>query len=156
MLLNDGQGKFVDATSSIFAGPVPVTQNARELVISDFNNDGRADVFIADHGDDRDPFPGFQNTLILSASGGQLVDATANLPQASDFTHSATAADVDGGGTTDIYAGNVYGGNTIPPRLLLTTAAESSPVSPRATSPSASAETNLFENKYTTRALRPT
>jgi hypothetical protein len=55
----------------------------------------------------------------VSARGGRLVDATANLPQASDFTHSATAADVNGGGTTDIYVGNVFGGNGVPPRVLL-------------------------------------
>jgi hypothetical protein len=147
VLLNDGQGKFVDATSSIFAGPVPVTQNARELVVSDFNADGRPDVFVADTGDDRDPFPGFQNTLILSASGGRLVDATANLPQASDYTHSATAADVDGGGTTDIYAGNIYGGNAIPPRVLLNDGGGVFSVASGLLPP---AQTNLDENRYAT------
>jgi hypothetical protein len=119
VLLNDGQGKFVDATSSIFSGSVPLTQNPRELAIADLNGDGRPDVFIADTGDDRNPFPGFQNTLILSAPGGRLADATASLPQASDFTHSAAVADVDGGGSADLYVGNIYGQNAVPPRLLL-------------------------------------
>lgn len=119
VLLNDGHGRFVDATSSIFTGSAPLTQNARELTIADFNGDGRPDVFAGDTGDDRNPFPGFQNTLILSAPGGKLVDATASLPQASDFTHSATVADVDGGGSADVYVGNIYGQNGIPPRVLL-------------------------------------
>ena len=119
VLLNDGHGRFVDGTSSVFSGPTPLTQNARELVVADFNGDHRPDVFVADHGDDESPFPGFQDTLILSAPGGKLVDATANLPQASDFTHSAAAADVNGDGAVDLYAGNVYGGNLVPPRILL-------------------------------------
>jgi hypothetical protein len=146
VLLNDGHGKFVDATSSIFVGPAPVTQNARELVVADFNADGRPDVFVADHGDDRDPFPGYQNTLILSAPGGRLVDATANLPQASDFTHSATAADVNGGGTTDIYAGNIFGGNAIPPGVLLN---DGSAVFTGASALLPPAQTDLAQNKYT-------
>jgi hypothetical protein len=145
VLLNDGQGKFVDATSSVFVGPPPVTQNARELVVADFNADGRPDVFVADHGDDRDPFPGFQNTLILSAPGGRLVDATANLPQASDFTHSATAADVNGGGT-DIYAGNIYGGNAVPPGVLLNDGSAVFSVAGGLLPP---AQTDLAQNKYT-------
>jgi len=34
-------------------------------------------VFVADHGDDRAPFPGFQNQLVLSTPEGKLVNATA-------------------------------------------------------------------------------
>jgi FG-GAP-like repeat len=119
VLLGDGKGNFTDGTSSIFQGEVPQTQFARQIVIADFNGDGRPDVFIADHGDDHSPWPGYQNTLILSAPGGNLVDATANLPQVYDFTHSAAGADVNGDGTIDIYEGNVYGANMVPPRVLL-------------------------------------
>ena len=88
-------------------------------MIADFNGDHRPDLFIADHGDDHSPFPGYQNTLILSAPGGKLVDATANLPQAYDFTHSVATADVNGDGTTDLYVGNIYGANHVPPEVLL-------------------------------------
>ncbi len=119
VLLNDGQGRFVDATSAIFVGEVPATQGAREPVVADFNGDRRPDVFIPDTGASRDPFPGYQNTLILSAPGGKLVDATANLPQASDFTFSAAAGDVNGDGRTDLYVGNIYGSSRVPPRILL-------------------------------------
>jgi hypothetical protein len=119
VLVNDRRGGFVDHTQSLFSGDVPVTQNARELVVADFNGDRRPDVFIADHGDDRAPFPGFMNTLILSAPGGRLVDASGNLPLASDFTHSATAGDVNGDGSVDLYVGNIYGANRVPPRILL-------------------------------------
>ena len=119
VLLGDGKGNFTDGTSSIFQGDVPRTQVPRQIVIADFNGDHRPDVFIADHGWDHDPWPGYQNTLILSAPGGKLVDATANLPQVYDFTHSAAAADVNGDGTTDLYVGNIYGANHVPPRILL-------------------------------------
>ena len=111
VLLGDGKGNFTDGTGMIFEGEVPQTQFARQIVIADFNGDRRPDAFIADHGDDHSPFPGYQNTLILSAPGGKLVDATANLPQVYDFTHSAAAADVNGDGTIDIYEGNIYGGS---------------------------------------------
>jgi hypothetical protein len=119
ILLGDGEGKFTDGTSSIFEGDVPSTQYPRQIVLADFNGDHRPDVFIADTGDDHDPWPGYQNTLILSAPGGKLVDATANLPQVNDYSHSAAAADVNGDGTTDLYVGNIYGAYRVPPEILL-------------------------------------
>jgi hypothetical protein len=119
ILVNDGKGNFSDQTRSLFTNDVPRTENPRQIVVADFNGDGRPDVFIADTGDDRDPYGGFQNTLILSAPGGRLVDATATLPQASDYSHSACVADVNGDGHLDIYVVNIYGSNHVTPRLLL-------------------------------------
>jgi FG-GAP-like repeat len=119
ILLNNGRGGFADATKATFIGHVPETEHPRKILIADFNGDGRPDIFIADHGYDVPPWPGFQNTLVLSAPDGKLVDATANLPPASDFSHSACAADVDGNGTTDLYVGNIGGGDGTPPRILL-------------------------------------
>ena len=119
VLLGDGTGKFTNGTSAVFEGDVPRTQVPRQIVVADFNGDHRPDVFIADTGDDHDPWPGYQNTLILSAPGGKLVDATANLPQVADYTHSAAAADVNGDGTTDLYLGNIGGLNNVPPEILL-------------------------------------
>jgi len=119
ILVNDGKGNFSDQTRGLFTNDVPMPENPRQIVIADFNGDGRPDVFMADTGDDRDPYAGFQNTLILSAPGSKLVDATANLPQTSDYSHSACTADVNGDGHSDIYVGNIYGGNHVTPRLLL-------------------------------------
>ena len=59
--LNNGAGGFVDGTAAIFVGAPPVVQHPRKIVIADFNGDGRPDIFIADHGNDQPPFPGFQN-----------------------------------------------------------------------------------------------
>jgi hypothetical protein len=57
--------------------------------------------------------------LILSAPGGRIVDATANLPQVSDNSGSACAADVNHDGHPDIYVGNLYSAGLVPPRLLI-------------------------------------
>jgi hypothetical protein len=123
ILLNKGKGKFVDATKSIFVGPVPLTQHPRQIVVADFNGDGKADAFIADHGYDQFPYPGYPNTLVISQPGGKLADASANLPRQPDFSHTAAAGDVDGNGTIDLYVGNLSSGcagcAAVPPELLL-------------------------------------
>ena len=96
---------------------------ARRTLFADFNGDGRQDVFIADTGYDALPFSGYPNTLILSAPGGKLVDASANLPRDPDFTHSGAVGDVDRNGTVDIFAGNLSSGcggcAQVPPEVLL-------------------------------------
>ncbi|MCJ7436072.1 MAG: VCBS repeat-containing protein, partial [Anaerolineales bacterium] len=84
---NDGEGGFVLASPDVYEGAVPTTQHPREFVFADFNGDGVTDFFVADHGQDADPYPGYQNTLALSAPGGKLVDATTNLPQQYDYSH---------------------------------------------------------------------
>jgi len=119
ILLNDGQGGMILATSTMFSGPVPLVQNPTTVLVEDFNGDGRSDIYVADHGYDLPPFPGYQNTLVLSTPEGQLVDATANLPQQMDFTHSAAAADIDGDGDIDIYTGNNNSPANIDPQILV-------------------------------------
>jgi len=107
ILINDGKGNFFDGTSDLMVGPIPQTIHPREIVIEDFNADGKFDVFIADHGYDVDPWPGNQNTLLLSTSENKLIDASNRLPQQSDFTHSATAGDIEGDGDLDLFIGNI-------------------------------------------------
>jgi FG-GAP-like repeat len=109
--VNKGDGRFVDGGTQLFEGAVPRTQGGGRLVIADFNNDGRPDVYYADSGAEAAPNPpGFHDTLVLSTPDGKLVDATANIPQFHDFTHSAAAADVNGDGSIDLYVGNLGGG----------------------------------------------
>ena len=108
-LSGDGKGAFTDTTAATFGANVPVTTQPRESVVADFNGDGRPDIFIADHGYDREPFPGAQNTLMLSSGATGFVNATDRLPQVKLFTHSAEAVDIDGDGDLDIYVGNENG-----------------------------------------------
>ena len=82
---------------------VPYVSNPRDTVIADFNGDGINDIFIADTGVDYDPFPGYQNSLILSAPNGKFINATSNLPQILDFTHGATSGDIDSDGDIDLF-----------------------------------------------------
>lgn len=121
ILLNDGNGSLILGTSDVFSGTVPRVQAPTYIIlVADFNGDERPDIFVPDGGMDADPFPGHQNTLVLSAPGGKLVDATASLPQQNDFTHQACAGDIDGDGDNDLYLANIGGGqNTIPPQIWL-------------------------------------
>ena len=82
---------------------VPYNQAPRSSVIEDFNGDGVNDIFIADHGVDYKPYPGYQNSLILSAPNGKFINATSSLPQILDFTHGVTSGDVDSDGDIDLF-----------------------------------------------------
>ena len=82
---------------------VPYTGAPRSSVIEDFNGDGVNDIFIADHGVDHKPYPGYQNSLILSTPNGKFINATSNLPQILDFTHGVTSGDVDSDGDIDLF-----------------------------------------------------
>ena len=120
VLLNNRRAGFADGTSTIFDGAPPRLQWPRKSVIADFNNDGRPDIFVADHGYDGYPGPGFHNTLVLSTPAGKLRDATGQLPPRVRFTHSATAADVDSDGSLDLYIGSIYTDvHKEPPELML-------------------------------------
>lgn len=113
---NQGQGSF----SQLGLGDdLHGLIHPREFGFADFNGDGDLDVLIVGHGHDTDPFPGESNTLLLSDGNGGFLDASGNLPSDADFSHSMAIADIDGDGNQDIYIGNVYGENIIPPYLLL-------------------------------------
>ncbi len=123
ILLNNGSGGFTDGTSIIFPSGAPLTFHPRGIAIADYNGDGRPDLFIADHGYDELPWPGAQNTLLLSSGAHGFVDATDRLPQLIDYSHSTTAGDIDGDGDSDILVMNTNGGtpidSTTDPYILL-------------------------------------
>ena len=110
VLLGDGAGGFTEGTTNLFPSNAPSAVHPRQMLVADFNRDGRPDLFIADHGYDAPPYPGFRNTLILSSGATALVNASGSLPTQPDFSHSAATADIDGDNDLDILVGNTFGG----------------------------------------------
>ncbi|HDZ07492.1 FG-GAP repeat domain-containing protein [Pseudohongiella sp.] len=100
IMLNNGDNTFRSAT-----GDRPQSEWVREVLVEDFDSDGIDDLFLADHGWDTHPFPGFQNQLMLGTGTG-FVDASSRLPVLEDFTHNAAAGDINGDGHIDILVTN--------------------------------------------------
>ncbi len=101
ILINDGNYSF-----SLAQGDRPDNVHPREVLMADFNGDGSNDFFIADHGYDVDPFPGWSNQLLLATETGY-EDASDRLPDDhTGFTHNAAVGDVDGDGVVDILVAN--------------------------------------------------
>ena len=121
ILENNGDGTYSVITiknqTSKFIAPL-----ATEF--ADFNKDGKLDIFIGAGGRDADPFPGGQNTILMSNPDGTYTDSPELLPQINNFTHDVTIADINGDGYPDIYASNIgtfpgeEGKGTIPQLLL--------------------------------------
>ncbi|WP_284180415.1 FG-GAP-like repeat-containing protein [Rhabdaerophilum sp. SD176] len=119
LFLGDGTGGFSLAPDSVFPSNLLQSVHPRKVIVTDLNADGRNDIFISDHGWDASPFPGAQNRLYLSTPSGSWVDASAGLPQISDYSHSSAAGDINLDGKIDIFVGNGYwGGAAIAPYML--------------------------------------
>lgn len=95
------------------------TIHPRDYTVGDFNNDGKSDIFIADHGTDINPFPGIANKLFIQNASGQLVDSPSNIPSVPDFSHHTASADIDNDGDIDIYVCNIYNQGLVGPYFLI-------------------------------------
>ncbi|MCY4562867.1 MAG: VCBS repeat-containing protein, partial [Gammaproteobacteria bacterium] len=114
ILLNNGDFSF-----SVAGGDRPGGVHPGEVLVADFNGDGRNDLFIADVGFDAPPFPGWHNQLLLWTEDGY-VDATERMPaDPTGFTHNAAAGDIDGDGDVDILVANAFGEWISGPYFLL-------------------------------------
>ena len=119
VLLGDGDGGFRLAPAELFPVDTLNTVSPRKAPFGDLNGDGRPDMFIAGHGWDTEPWPGEQNRLYLSRPGGGWRDATDELPELTDYSHSAAIGDIRGLGTPDIIVGNIGDDDLILPYVLL-------------------------------------
>lgn len=101
ILINQGNKQFIKAS-----GDVPKGVHPREILYADFDANGLIDFFVADHGYDAEPFPGYSNSLMLQFEDGW-VDASERLPDDQHgFTHNAAVGDVDGDGDPDLFVFN--------------------------------------------------
>jgi hypothetical protein len=85
LYIGDGKGGLADG-ASVFNGSAPMAVNPQRALTADFNNDGRPDVLLLDHGYDKPPFPGGFSQLILSGPKG-LHLADTNLAAALRIKH---------------------------------------------------------------------
>ena len=114
ILLNRG-----DFTFEVAPGDRPRGVHPREVLMADFNGDGANDFFVADHGYDYPPYPGWHNQLLLWTADGYL-DATDRLPpDPTGFTHNAAVGDVDRDGDVDILVANNGGDRFAGPYFLV-------------------------------------
>jgi len=88
-------------------------------IVADFNNDHRPDVVFACHGDDLPTTPGESSLIVLSNPNGKYtVNKIAGTEDG--FTHSGSAADIDGDGNIDlVLADTKFNNHTQSLRVLL-------------------------------------
>jgi len=110
LLVNSGNGTFYDGSAYMSSAPTPIFTLA--IPTADFNGDGKPDIFLANLGIDAGPKSGESDSLLLSAPGGQLLNASSGLPASSDFSAAAAAAALNGDNVIDIYVGTQCCGNT--------------------------------------------
>jgi FG-GAP-like repeat len=106
-------GTFINRTTDVIEGPVPITGGANPWV-GDFNEDGRPDVFLMDYGlEDKFPLDGDTNKLLLSQPNGRMVDASWRIsPNPPAPHHAGWVGDVDGDGHLDVMVTAIHNGPT--------------------------------------------
>ena len=116
-IFENQNGSFVTASGQTTA---TLFHPINTVVVADFNNDGRQDVFIGDAGKDSVPFPGGQNRILIQNSSGVLVDETdTRLPIRLDYTHGMAIGDIDNDGDIDIYLANITSQTSYSPGFLI-------------------------------------
>ncbi len=103
LFLNDGTGRFSDAT----AGRLPTVAGwTRALLFVDVDGDRDLDLLVGDEGE--------IVRLLRNDGTGRFADLTATtMPQTQLGTHDLAAADVDHDGDLDVAVASSYGGNRL-------------------------------------------
>ena len=117
---NDSNGNFTEDSGAVFSGEEIMMEHARHWAVADFNNDGRDDLFIADHGKEEDPLLGGQSLILIQNEHGQLINETAErIPLERAFTHHVSVGDIDVDGDIDIYLCNIWAPDEIGPTFYI-------------------------------------
>ena len=111
MWIGSGEGAYY-RDDSLLVDPTAGGVNPRKVVAADFNGDAKADVIVADHGYDDEPFPGAPVLVYLSTADGRLEKAQ-GLDHIVGFHHGVATGDIDGDGDTDAFLTDFY------PKFLL-------------------------------------
>jgi len=81
----------------------PKSQAFTDVVIDDFNKDGRSDAFLGAFGYDDVPFPGSRDVLLLQTKNGKLKNAGNQVHRKANTTYYATSGDINGDEIPDIF-----------------------------------------------------
>ncbi len=108
MWLGNGDGTY-RRDDGMLEDPATGGFHPRKAVVADFNGDDKADVIVADHGYDAEPFPGAPLLLYLSTADGRLEKAK-GLEHIIGFHHSVAVGDIDGDGDSDAFMMDFYSG----------------------------------------------
>ncbi len=101
VLMNAGDGTFVDQTGTVITNAHPPMVYPRKGLSGDYNGDGWPDVLVLDTGLDVVPAPGAFSHLYLSRGDGTLHYSSELEPEIL-YNHGGASADIDGNGTVDV------------------------------------------------------
>lgn len=104
LLLNDGNGRFADASDRLPAPPPLLQDITSDARFADIDGDGDADILLGNENPfDPSPTGGAQNRLLVNDGVGRFTDQTAQrLPMDTDQTGAMVPGDIDDDGDVDV------------------------------------------------------